>query len=191
MTPLRNYHQLRSDWLSVKQTLSMAAALPRFFRERITLERAEEEIKKLLDTRPRRFLELARSLVYPTLAQSVSPSSPACRLRIFRSRARSGPSWFGRNPAETGSGGCVRDLGRVQGKDRNSAWRTGVSRLARGFRAPGFMAGLYDGKQRHPQSACQNLQLTRIARALHSKRRLSSMEPMTCSPAPAPFTSRC
>jgi hypothetical protein len=31
----------------------MAAALPKFFRERITLERAEEELKKLLDTRRR------------------------------------------------------------------------------------------------------------------------------------------
>jgi hypothetical protein len=74
MTPLRNCHQLRSDWLSVKQTLRMAAALPRFFRERITLECAEEEIKKLLDTRPRRFLELARSLVYQR------PRSPYLRL---------------------------------------------------------------------------------------------------------------
>jgi hypothetical protein len=57
MTPVsfadlrRNYEQLKADWISVKQTLSLAAALPKFFREPITLGRAEEEIKRLLDSR--------------------------------------------------------------------------------------------------------------------------------------------
>jgi hypothetical protein len=42
----------------------LAAALPRFFRERITLRQAEEKIKRLVETREERFLELVRSEVY-------------------------------------------------------------------------------------------------------------------------------
>jgi hypothetical protein len=56
--------QLKSDLVNVKRTLVVAAALPRFFRERMTLKRAEEEIKTLLDARVERFLELVRSEVY-------------------------------------------------------------------------------------------------------------------------------
>jgi hypothetical protein len=69
----RAYQQLRSDWVSAKQTLGLAAALPRFFRERVTIQRAEEEIKRLLDTRVERFLQLIRSLVYE---RSNSPYLP-------------------------------------------------------------------------------------------------------------------
>ena len=65
-----NYQQLKSDLVSVRRSLALAAALPRFFRERVTLQQAEEEIKKLLDTRVERFLELVRSRIYQ------NPSSP-------------------------------------------------------------------------------------------------------------------
>lgn len=69
-----NYHQLKSDLVNVKRTLSLAAALPRFFRERITLQQAEEEIKRLLDTRMERFLEMVRSQIYER------PETPYLRL---------------------------------------------------------------------------------------------------------------
>ncbi|MDH3444179.1 MAG: hypothetical protein OEN50_09680, partial [Deltaproteobacteria bacterium] len=59
-----NYHQLKSDLIKVKHTLDLVAALPRFFREQITVQQAEEDIKRLLDTREERFLELVRSQIY-------------------------------------------------------------------------------------------------------------------------------
>ena len=69
-----NYHQLKSDLVNVKRTLGLAAALPRFFRERITLRQAEEGLKRLLESRVDRFLELARTQIYE------SPGSPYLRL---------------------------------------------------------------------------------------------------------------
>jgi hypothetical protein len=57
-------HQLKLDVINIKRTLALAAALPKFFRERIALQRAEEETKRLLGTRVERFLELVRSEVY-------------------------------------------------------------------------------------------------------------------------------
>lgn len=58
------YHGLKSDLVKLNSSLSLAAALPKFFRERVTLQRAEEEIKRLLDTRIARFFELARTQIY-------------------------------------------------------------------------------------------------------------------------------
>jgi hypothetical protein len=52
----------------------LARALPDFFRERITVEQAEEEIKKALERRSETFLELARTLIYG------NPASPYLRL---------------------------------------------------------------------------------------------------------------
>jgi hypothetical protein len=59
-----NYERLRSDAASVKRTLAFAAALPKFFREQVTLREAKERIKTLLDTRAERFSELVRALIY-------------------------------------------------------------------------------------------------------------------------------
>jgi hypothetical protein len=54
MTALKEkYHQLITDLLNVKRTVGLAAALPRFFRQRLTLQEAEETIKTLLATRER------------------------------------------------------------------------------------------------------------------------------------------
>ncbi|MDH3444865.1 MAG: hypothetical protein OEN50_13125, partial [Deltaproteobacteria bacterium] len=60
----QTYHQLKSDLVNVKGALRLASALPRFFRERITLAQSEVEIKRLLDTRLERFLEIARLQIY-------------------------------------------------------------------------------------------------------------------------------
>ena len=61
---VENYHQLKSDLANVKHTAGLATALPKFFRGQITLQQAEQEIKRLLDTRVERFLELVRSQIY-------------------------------------------------------------------------------------------------------------------------------
>ena len=62
---LKNYRQIGADLKAgVKGTFNLARALPRFFRERITVEQAEEEIKRLLDSRPENFLELVRTRIY-------------------------------------------------------------------------------------------------------------------------------
>jgi hypothetical protein len=58
------YQGLKSDLVNVKRSLALAAALPKFFRERVTLQQAEEEIKRLLDTRVERFFELVRAQIY-------------------------------------------------------------------------------------------------------------------------------
>jgi len=72
----RNYSQLRSDLRSanLKRVFVLAKALPDFLRERITVQRAEEEIKRALNSREDRFLELVRTQVYKR------PSSPYLRL---------------------------------------------------------------------------------------------------------------
>ncbi len=64
-------------------------------------------------------------------------------MRVFRSRARSGPSRVGREPQKTGRCRGVCDLRRVQGEDRNSARRSIVSRISARFRTPGFTAPGY------------------------------------------------
>ncbi|MDH3444902.1 MAG: hypothetical protein OEN50_13315 [Deltaproteobacteria bacterium] len=69
-----NYHQLKSDFVNLNSILSLAAALPRFFRERITLQQAEEEVKRLLATQVARFLEMACAQIYQR------PGSPYSRL---------------------------------------------------------------------------------------------------------------
>ncbi len=53
---------------------ALAVSLPRFFRERITLEQAEAEIKRALERREENFLELIRTRVYQ------NPSSPYLKL---------------------------------------------------------------------------------------------------------------
>jgi hypothetical protein len=52
----------------------LSTALPGFFRDRITVERAEEEIKRALGNRDATFLELARSRIY------ARPASPYLKL---------------------------------------------------------------------------------------------------------------
>jgi len=69
-----NYRRLKTDLVSIKRAAALAAALPRFFRQRITLQEAQTEIQRLLDTRVERFLELARSQIYE------HPGSPYLRL---------------------------------------------------------------------------------------------------------------
>jgi hypothetical protein len=69
-----SYERLRSDATKVRNVLAVAAALPRFFRERITVQQAEEETKRLLATRVERFLELVRQQIYER------PDSPYLRL---------------------------------------------------------------------------------------------------------------
>jgi hypothetical protein len=65
-----SYRQLKSDLVNAKRSLVLAAALPKFFRQRITLKQAEEQVKRLLDTRVERFLDLARAQIY---GRSASP----------------------------------------------------------------------------------------------------------------------
>src|SRR5262249_27521176 len=56
--------QLRSDFKKALGLLNLTASLPKFFRERATVGQAEEVIKKALEDRNRRFLELASSQIY-------------------------------------------------------------------------------------------------------------------------------
>ena len=56
--------QLRSDFKKARGLLNLTASLPKFFREKVTVGEAEEAIKKALEDRNRRFLELARSQIY-------------------------------------------------------------------------------------------------------------------------------
>jgi hypothetical protein len=58
------YRQLKSGLGMIGSTLALVAALPRFLRDPITVQRAEEEIKRLLHNRVDRFLELIRTQVY-------------------------------------------------------------------------------------------------------------------------------
>src|SRR5574341_112893 len=68
------YQQLKSDLVNVKRTLGLTFALPNFFRSRFTVAQAEDEIKRLLDTRVERFLDLARLRIF------ARPDSPYLRL---------------------------------------------------------------------------------------------------------------
>lgn len=64
---------ITSDIGKVGQALSLAAALPRFLRERVTLGQAEDAVRRLLDSRAERFLELARADIF---GNAVSPYLP-------------------------------------------------------------------------------------------------------------------
>jgi len=59
-----NYSQLTSDLKKVKRTLALTFSLRKFFGERVTVARAKEEIKRALETREERFLELIQNQVY-------------------------------------------------------------------------------------------------------------------------------
>jgi len=79
----KNLQEVRSDLRElrpgeiathVKGMFSLARALPKFFRERVTVEQAEEEIKRALERREERFLEVARTRIYE------HPASPYLKL---------------------------------------------------------------------------------------------------------------
>jgi len=59
-----SYAQLRADLNKAKSTLALTASLPKFFRERATVGRAQEEIKRALENRDNRFLDLVRTHIY-------------------------------------------------------------------------------------------------------------------------------
>jgi hypothetical protein len=61
------YDQFSSDLRTIKNAVAVAAAVPRFLRERITPQQAEEAVKKLVETRVERFLELIRLQIYGRL----------------------------------------------------------------------------------------------------------------------------
>ncbi len=69
-----NYRQVRSGLGRIKSTLVLAAALPKFLRERITIQQAEEDIKRQVGNRVESFLQLVRTRVYE------QPASPYLRL---------------------------------------------------------------------------------------------------------------
>src|SRR5262249_40364160 len=60
--------QLMSDLRQMRRTIGFAAGIHDFLRARVTLGRAEEEIKKRLHQRAERFLEVARTQIYNQLA---------------------------------------------------------------------------------------------------------------------------
>lgn len=72
----KHYQQFRADLgdANLRGMLPLAKALQEFFRERITLEQADEEIKRMLNRREERFLELVRTHVYER------PDSPYLKL---------------------------------------------------------------------------------------------------------------
>jgi hypothetical protein len=55
--------------------LSLVAGLREFFREPVTLDKANEEIKRALETREQRFLDLVRTQVYDREAVLISNCS--------------------------------------------------------------------------------------------------------------------
>jgi hypothetical protein len=58
------YSQFISDLVAARGMLSLVSELRQFFRHRVTLEQAREDIKKGLDQREQAFLDLARALIY-------------------------------------------------------------------------------------------------------------------------------
>lgn len=58
------YQHLKSDLRKVGGTLALVVAIPRLFRERITVQQAEEETRRLVDTRVERFLAILRQQIY-------------------------------------------------------------------------------------------------------------------------------
>src|SRR5688500_15607306 len=59
-----SFGQLKSDVRKAAKLLAFAASLPRFLHEQVTLDQAAGEIKKALDTRENRFLELICAEVF-------------------------------------------------------------------------------------------------------------------------------
>ena len=75
MASLTNrFTQIKTDVTKIKNALSVVAAVPRLYRERITPRQAEEKVRWLLETRVERFLELARVQIYER------PDSPYLKL---------------------------------------------------------------------------------------------------------------
>src|SRR5262245_60187992 len=68
------FSQLKSD---LRGMFSLVSALPKFFCEPISPQRAEEEIKRGLDTREKRFLDLVHTRIYD------DPKSPYRKLLRF------------------------------------------------------------------------------------------------------------
>lgn len=61
----RKYRELAADLKDgLKQNFRLARALPAFFRARVTVEQAEDEIKRAVETRAERFLESVRLRIY-------------------------------------------------------------------------------------------------------------------------------
>ncbi len=75
LNELKKYPRLGEELLAgVRETFSLACSLPQFFRERLTVKQAEEEVKKTLERREEKFLETARSRIYG------NPESPYLKL---------------------------------------------------------------------------------------------------------------
>jgi hypothetical protein len=55
---------------AVASTYALARALPGFFRERVSLDQAEEELKRAIERRAESFLEIARTRIYGDSASS-------------------------------------------------------------------------------------------------------------------------
>ncbi len=72
-----NVSQLKSDLRKAGATLALIRSLRGFFREQVTVERAEGEIRRSLETREERFLELIQTRVY------ARPSSAYLKLLNF------------------------------------------------------------------------------------------------------------
>src|SRR5262245_38889554 len=60
----KSYAELGSDLVAAKGMLSLVTGWREFFREPVTLERAEEETKRALEAREQRFLDRVRTQVY-------------------------------------------------------------------------------------------------------------------------------
>jgi hypothetical protein len=60
----KSYAQLGSDLVAAKGMLSLVVGLRKFFREPVTFQKANEEIKRALETREQRFLDLVRTQIY-------------------------------------------------------------------------------------------------------------------------------
>src|SRR5262245_56575346 len=87
-TIIKRYRTLRADLqrLRPRQMAVFAAALPSFFRQRITIPQAEEAIKHGLDQREAGFLELIRTRVYgdPTSPYRQLLEIAGCEFPDFR-----------------------------------------------------------------------------------------------------------
>jgi len=67
----RHYREAKAR---LQEVTAFAKALPEFFRERVTVQQAEDEIKRALDRRHESFLELAKAQIYER------PNSPYLKL---------------------------------------------------------------------------------------------------------------
>ena len=81
---------VRSDIYKVGRALGLAAALPRFFRERVILGQVGEQVRRLLDTRVARFLELARTDIYgrPASPYRVLLEHAGCQFSDLQAQVR-------------------------------------------------------------------------------------------------------